>query len=103
MTWRPTKYLLEGELDNTKPGKVTGWMKFAGMKNRVTFDLDGDFCRDIRGAIVVLAGKYEGICSLIVGLCICYYGIYEGIPCVISIPSDFSATLPYIRGLVTIS
>jgi hypothetical protein len=35
-------------------------MKFAGMTDRVTFDLDGDFCRDIRGARVVLAGKYEG-------------------------------------------
>ncbi len=60
MTWRPTKYLLEGELDNTRPGKVRGWMKFAGMTDRVTFDWDGDFCRDIRGARVVLAGKYEG-------------------------------------------
>ncbi len=60
MTWRPTKYLLEGELDNTRPGKVTGWMKFAGMTDRVTFDLDGDFCQDIRGARVVLTGKYDG-------------------------------------------
>jgi len=60
MTWRPTKYLLEGELDNTRPGKVTGWMKFAGMTNIVTFDLDGDFCQDIRGARVVLTGKCDG-------------------------------------------
>ncbi len=28
MAWRPTEYLLEGELDNTTPGKVTGWMQF---------------------------------------------------------------------------
>jgi len=39
MAWRPTQYLLEGELDNTTPGKVTGWMRFAGMKDNVAFDL----------------------------------------------------------------
>jgi hypothetical protein len=50
MAWRPTEYLIEGELDNTNPGRVTGWMKFAGKKEKVTFDLKGDFHRDIRGA-----------------------------------------------------
>jgi hypothetical protein len=50
MAWRPTQYLIEGELDNTNPGKVTGWMKFAGKKKKVTFDLEGNFHRDIRGA-----------------------------------------------------
>ncbi len=50
MAWRPTRYLLDGELDNTTPGKVTGWMRFVGVKNRVTFDLEGNFHRDIRGA-----------------------------------------------------
>lgn len=50
MAWRPTQYLIEGELDNTHPGKVTGWMKFAGKKEKVTFDLEGNFHRDIRGA-----------------------------------------------------
>jgi hypothetical protein len=50
MAWRPTQYLIEGELDNTNPGKVTGWMKFAGKKEKVTFDLEGNFHRDIRGA-----------------------------------------------------
>ena len=39
MAWRPTEYLIEGELDNTTPGKVTGWMSFAGMKEKVTFDI----------------------------------------------------------------
>jgi len=39
MAWRPTEYLIEGELDNTNPGKVTGWMRFAGLKDKVTFDL----------------------------------------------------------------
>ena len=50
MAWRPTQYLMEGELDNTTLGKVTGWMRFAGMAENVTFDLKGDFHRDIRGA-----------------------------------------------------
>lgn len=60
MTWRPTKYLVEGELDNTEPGIVTGWMQFAGMKERVTLDLKGDFCSDIRGARILLSGTYSG-------------------------------------------
>ena len=57
MAWRPTQYLLEGELDNTTPGKVTGWMRFAGKKDKVTFDLNGNFHRDIRGAKIRLKGK----------------------------------------------
>ena len=56
MAWRPTQHLLEGELDNTIPGKVTGWMRFAGMNDNVTFDLKGDFHRDIRGAKIHLVG-----------------------------------------------
>jgi hypothetical protein len=56
MAWRPSQYLIEGELDNTEPGKVTGWMQFAGMKQKVTFDLKGNFHRDIRGAKVHLTG-----------------------------------------------
>ena len=50
MAWRLTEYLIEGMLDNTYPGKVTGWMRFAGMKETVTLSLEGDFHRDIRGA-----------------------------------------------------
>jgi len=59
MAWRPTEYLIEGELDNRNPGKVTGWMKFAGMQKNVTFNLEGDFHRDIRGAKVRLRGDGE--------------------------------------------
>jgi len=59
MAWRPTDYLIEGELDNRSPGKVTGWMKFAGMKEKVTFNLKGNFHRDIRGAKVRLLGDGE--------------------------------------------
>jgi len=56
MAWRPSQYLIDGELDNTTPGKVTGWMQFAGMQSKVTFDLKGNFHRDIRGAKVRLTG-----------------------------------------------
>ena len=56
MAWRPTTHLLEGELDNSTFGKVTGWMRFAGMKEKVTFDLKGDFHRDIRGTRIRLTG-----------------------------------------------
>jgi hypothetical protein len=60
MAWRPTQYLIEGELENLTPGKVTGWMTFAGMKEKVTFDLEGNFHRDIRGAkIHFTGGAYE--------------------------------------------
>ena len=56
MAFRPTTLLIEGMLDNTTPGKVTGWMRFAGMKEKVTFDLEGNFHRDIRGAKIRLIG-----------------------------------------------
>ena len=56
MAWRPTNYLIEGELDNTTPGKVTGWMRFAGIQDRITFDLNGNFHRDIRGARIRFHG-----------------------------------------------
>jgi len=60
MAWRPTQYLQEGELDNTCPNKVTGWMTFVGLKNKVTFDLEGNFHRDIRGAKIHFTGDaYE--------------------------------------------
>ena len=56
MAWRPAKYLLEGELDNATPGKVTGWMRFASVAEKVTFELKGDFHRDIRGAKIRFTG-----------------------------------------------
>ena len=59
MAWRPNDQFIEGVLDNTVPNKVTGWMKFAGMEQKVVFDLDGNFHRDIRGAKVRLLGDGE--------------------------------------------
>ena len=61
MAWRTSEQLIEGILDNTVPGKVTGWMKFAGMKENVVFELEGNFHRDIRGAKVRLRGDGEGV------------------------------------------
>lgn len=59
MAWRPNEQFIEGILDNTVPGKVTGWLKFAGVKETVTFDLEGNFHRDIRGAKIRLRGDGE--------------------------------------------
>jgi hypothetical protein len=59
MAWRPNDQFIEGILDNTIQGKVTGWMRFAGVKDKVIFDLEGDFHRDIRGAKVRLRGDGE--------------------------------------------
>lgn len=56
MAWRPAAYLIEGELDNTVLGRVSGWMRFAGVKGKVTFDLAGDFHRDIRGTKIWFRG-----------------------------------------------
>ena len=56
MAFRPTQYLIEGTLDNTNPGKVIGWMRFVGMEKKVTFDLEGNFHRDIRGAKIHFTG-----------------------------------------------
>jgi len=38
------------------PGKVTGWMRFAGIGKKVPLELEGDFHRDIRGARIHLIG-----------------------------------------------
>lgn len=59
MAWRPYEQFIEGVLDNTVPDKVTGWMKFAGMNEKVVFDLEGNFHRDIRGSKVRLRGNGE--------------------------------------------
>ncbi len=55
MAWRPHENLIEGELDNRTPGKVTGWLSFVGLPERVTLSLDGDFHRDIRGTVIRLS------------------------------------------------
>lgn len=57
MAWRPTNNLIEGELDNTTLGRVTGWIRFYGLDAPVLLDLRGDFHRDIRGARLRLAPR----------------------------------------------
>jgi len=57
MAWRPYENLISGELDNTELGRVTGWMKFKGIRSKVKFDLKGDFHRDIRGSKIKLTGE----------------------------------------------
>ena len=52
MAWRPYANLIDGELNNDTPGKVTGWMRFFRRDMtplRVSFDLLGDFREDIHG------------------------------------------------------
>lgn len=61
MAWRPNEQIIDGVLDNTQNGKVTGWMRFTGIDGNVVFDLEGNFHRDIRGARVRLCG--EGNCA----------------------------------------
>ena len=47
------------KLSNIDSGKITGWMRFTGMKDKVTFDLECNFHRDIRGAKVRVRGDSE--------------------------------------------
>jgi len=58
MAWRPYENLIDGELDNRVPGKVSGWMRFCRSGNtplKVTFDLAGDFHEDICGKVIRLS------------------------------------------------
>src|SRR2546421_10930117 len=61
MAWRPNENLIDGELSNRIPGKVTGWMRFFRRQMqslRVAFDLEGAFHEDIRGSdILLMNGK----------------------------------------------
>lgn len=60
MAWRPNEQLIEGELDNTVRGKVTGWMRFVGVRGKVKFDLKGDFLSDIAGCRIRLTNPDSG-------------------------------------------
>jgi hypothetical protein len=57
MAWRPYENLIEGQLDNHIPGKVSGWIRFLRRGKQpltVNFDLAGDFHEDIRGTVIRL-------------------------------------------------
>ncbi len=57
MAWRPARFLLEGVLDNTVKNRVSGWMRFAGLNEKIVFNLEGDFHRDIQGAKIRIRGE----------------------------------------------
>jgi len=57
MVFRPTLCLIKGKLDNTTPGLVTGWMRFAGVEGKVILHLRGNFHHDIRGAKIRFRGE----------------------------------------------
>lgn len=59
MAFRPHEYLIVGELDNRKPGKIEGWMRYLGHDGMMLLDLAGDFREDIRG----LAMRFRGYAS----------------------------------------
>ena len=61
MAWRPYANLIDGELNNDTPGKVTGWMRFFRRDMtplRVSFDLVGDFREDIHGRRIRLTNPH---------------------------------------------
>ena len=58
MAWRPYDNLIDGELDNRIPGKVTGWIRFFrnGKKPlKAILNLAGDFHGDIKGRCIRLS------------------------------------------------
>ena len=58
MAWRPYENLIDGELSNRVPGKVTGWIRFFRNNReplRVELDLEGDFHQDIYGRMIRLS------------------------------------------------
>jgi hypothetical protein len=59
MAWRLSTQLIDGELDNTVPNRVTGWLRIAGLPSKVALDLAGNFHRDIRGAVIRLTGDVQ--------------------------------------------
>jgi hypothetical protein len=61
MAWRPYENLIDGELDNTTRGKVTGWIRFFRKDNdslKVALNLTGNFHEDIRGKIIRLSNAH---------------------------------------------
>jgi len=57
VAFRPYENLIDGELDNTTLGKVTGWIRFYRKEKKplkISLDLQGDFHEDIRGTKISL-------------------------------------------------
>ena len=48
---------MKGELDNTLPGRVSGWLRFIDLAEPVVIDLAGNFWPDIKGKKVRLTNR----------------------------------------------
>ena len=49
MAWRIADLVVDGELDNTVKGRVTGWLRLAGREERVRLELLGNCRPDLAG------------------------------------------------------
>ena len=49
MAWRIGDNLIDGTLDNTRKGRVTGTLHFLGMDEPVDFNVEGDFKGELKG------------------------------------------------------
>jgi hypothetical protein len=49
MAWRPTDWVLEGELDNTTPGWTIGWIRLEGRAEPLKLKLAGNCHPDLAG------------------------------------------------------
>ena len=49
MAWRPSDWVLEGELDNTILGWTTGWLKIEGIEKPLQLKLAGNCHPDLAG------------------------------------------------------
>ena len=58
MAWRVTTNLIDGTVDNTAAGKVTGSLRFIGRKRPVRLELAGDFTGECQGKRLVLKNRH---------------------------------------------
>jgi hypothetical protein len=49
MAWRISDSVVDGELDNTVKGRVTGWIRLSGRPDPLALDLEGDCHPDLAG------------------------------------------------------
>jgi len=49
MAWRPTHLVVGGELDNTRRGRVTGWLQLEGREQPLQLALEGNCHPDLAG------------------------------------------------------
>lgn len=49
MAWRIADNLIEGEIEDNQPGRVTGTLRLEGIDGEVELDLEGDFLGNLRG------------------------------------------------------